>query len=114
MIAILFIVLTGGAMATADAPARSSVVRIALTCRADVERIAGLGIALEGARLRDSSAMEITLDDVELRKVRAAGFGVDVVVPDWHAAYAARLLADRPSALPASRVHNFHLGSMGG
>ncbi len=114
MIALLCIVVTGGAMATADAPSRSSTVRIALTSRADVERIARLGIALEGARLRDSSALEITLDEVELRDVRAAGFGVDIVVPDWHAAYAARLLADRPAALPASRVHNFHLGSMGG
>ncbi len=101
-------------MTTADEHPRASTVRIALHSRADVASLARLGIALEGMRLRDSSAIEITLNDDELRKVRAAGIGVEIVVPDWHAAYAARLLADRPAAFPASRVRSFHLGSLGG
>lgn len=91
-----------------------SVVRITLGSAGDLRRIAGLGIALEGGRLRDSSGVELILEEHEVRKIRDAGFAADIVVPDWHADYAARQKADLPASLLSTRARGFHLGSMGG
>ncbi len=93
---------------------RYSVVRVALGSAGDLRRIAGLGIALEGGRLRDSSRVELILEENEVRRIRDAGFVTETVVSDWHAAYAARLKSDTPASLFSTRARDFHLGSMGG
>ncbi len=97
-----------------NAHSRYSVVRVSLGSGGDLRRIAGLGIALEGVRFRDSSSVELILEESEVRKMRDAGFVAETVVPDWHAAYAARLKSDAPVSLLSTRARGFHLGSMGG
>ena len=97
-----------------NAHSRYSVVRVALGSVGDLRRIAGLGIALEGGRFRDSSRIELILEESEVRKIRDAGFVTETVVPDWHAAYAARVKADAPPSSFSTRARGFHLGSMGG
>jgi carboxypeptidase T len=93
---------------------RYSVVRVALGLGGDLRRLASLGIALEGGRLRDSSSVELLLDEHDVQKIRDAGFAAEIVVPDWHADYAARQKADMPASLLSTRARGFHLGSMGG
>jgi hypothetical protein len=79
-----------------------------------VRRITGLGISLEGIRLRETASVELTLDESEVQKIRNAGFAVETVVADWHASYASRLKSDAPASMLSSRARGFHLGSMGG
>jgi len=97
-----------------DARSRYTVVRVSLGSGGDLRRLARLGIALEGARLRDSSRIELLLEEREVRKIRDAGFVAETVVSDWQAAYAARLKSDTPASLLSTRARGFHLGSMGG
>jgi carboxypeptidase T len=97
-----------------NSPARYSVVRIALGTTADLRRVASLGISLEGIRLRDTTSVELTLDESEVQRVRGAGFVVETVVANWHASYLSRLRSDAPASMLSSRARGFHLGSMGG
>ena len=113
--ALLLLVSTVDASgAGTDSHQRYIVVRVSLGSSGDLRRLAGLGIPLEGARLRDSSRVELLLEEREVRKIRDAGFIAETVVPDWQAAYAVRVKSDVPASLLSTRARGFHLGSMGG
>jgi carboxypeptidase T len=91
-----------------------STVRISVSGDDDVRRLAGLGIALEGHRRRDSSGIDLILNEYEIAKLRRAGFSFRTLVPDWQAAYEVRKKADATASVFEARARGLHLGSMGG
>lgn len=111
---MLFVACSAADGAETNRLSRYSVVRLRLVSPGDLRRIAGLGISLEGIRLRETASVDLTLDESEVLKIRNAGFAVETVVADWHASYASRLASDAPASMLTSRARGFHLGSMGG
>ena len=108
------LLLAGSPRAGAENRQTYSLVRIELHTRAELRQLAALGLALEDGWMRDSSSIQILLRESDIIRVRAAGFAIVTLVPDWQAAYLTRQQHSAPASLLASRVRAFHLGSMGG
>ncbi len=99
-----------------NAQSRYSQVAVSVNSPAEILRLAALGLPLEDAATRVPGRVEILVSEVDLLRIRDAGFAVVTLIPDVRRYYAERLQVDRAvAALEKSPdVPHFHLGSMGG
>jgi carboxypeptidase T len=94
-----------------------SKIRIEASSEVDLRRIASLGLPLDEGRKRRGPAIDLFVNQDELRLLEDQGIPFQMVMSDWRSAYAAMKAQDAATAQSTSGVSapfNFHLGSMGG
>ncbi|MCK5571752.1 MAG: hypothetical protein KAJ12_03290, partial [Bacteroidetes bacterium] len=104
-------------MMSAVSQERYSQVRIAVSSREDVRKVARLGIPVDHAGGRPGRWMDLFVSDREVELLKKNGIPFTILVEDWEEYYRQRQQEeslDLARLVSSSSVEHFHLGTMGG